>query len=274
MTYYHGSARGVLYTVLGVFIVFVSVAYAADEPDPQLDPVGTLTVIKTVINDNGGTADEDDFNLTVANSKGSFVEEVESGEAIGLSAGEYIVSEMNLPGYVAGLWGGDCDGNGNVTIGGNENKTCTITNNDVGTGVVTASLTASPNPTATGNQTRLTWNSANAASCSVIRGASSGFSTGGAVSGNDYSTDLTETTTFEIRCTGTAGSATASKTVSITGDDDDGDDDDDDDNGGGGGSGGGAGGGSLNETLIRQILEQLINVLQQLIALIIAQRTV
>lgn len=271
MTQYQGITRGVQYTVLGVFIMCVSFAYAADKPNPQLDPVGTLTVIKTVINDNGGTAHADDFNLTVANTKGSIIEEVESGVGIGLPVGEYVVSETNLPGYVAGLWGGDCDGNGNVTIGGNENKTCTITNDDAGTGVVTASLTASPNPIATGNQTRLTWSSANAASCSVIRGASSGFSTGGAVSGNDYSTNLTEATTFEIRCTGTAGSATASRTVSIT-------DNDGGGSGGGntgsGGSSGGAGGGSLNETLIRQILEQLISVLQQLIALIIAQRAV
>ncbi len=49
----------------------------------------------------------------------------------------------------------------------------------------------------------------------------------------------------------------------------DGDDDDDDDDGGGAGGGAGS---SARNLLIQKILEQLIAVLQQLIALIIAQR--
>jgi hypothetical protein len=85
----------------------------------------TITVIKTVINDNGGTAVISDFDLFVAGTQ------VVSGVANSFEPGAYHVSETNLPGYVAGSWGGDCSINGNITLGAGEHLVCTITNNDI-----------------------------------------------------------------------------------------------------------------------------------------------
>ncbi len=147
----------------------------------------------------------------------------------------------------------------------------------------TATLNASPSTVDAGDYTTLVWSSTDATSCSVTQGSGSGFTiSGGATSGSDVSSNLWNTTTFAIQCTGAGGSANASKTVNVNsgdddddddddddGDDDD-DDDDDDDNGGGGGGGGV--GGSFKEELIKTILTKLISVLQQLIALVIAQQ--
>lgn len=138
----------------------------------------------------------------------------------------------------------------------------------------TATLSASPSTVDSGDYTTLTWSSTDATSCSVTQGSGSGFTiSNDATSGSDVSSNLWNTTTFAIQCTGDGGSAAASKTVTVTsGDDDDdppsdGDDDDDDDDDDSGG-----GGGSSKEELIKTILMKLISVLQQLIALVIAQQ--
>ncbi|MCR4275053.1 MAG: hypothetical protein NUW02_03380 [Candidatus Campbellbacteria bacterium] len=94
----------------------------ASYPLPLCGP--KLTVTKTVINDNGGTAVVSDFPLFVNTTP------VTSGVNNYFHAGTYTVSETNLPGYTAGTWGGDCAANGSVTLSGEQNKTCTITNND------------------------------------------------------------------------------------------------------------------------------------------------
>lgn len=83
-----------------------------------------LTVIKTVINDDGGTASVSDFQLYIGSTP------VDSGERRLVSTGTYHVSETSVPGYVAGVWGGDCDTNGDVTLSSNDDKVCTITNDD------------------------------------------------------------------------------------------------------------------------------------------------
>src|SRR3989344_1881358 len=85
---------------------------------------GTLTVNKVVINDNGGNAQVSDFSL--------FVDEIQvtSGTPNTLNADSYVVSETNLAGYV-GVISGYCYANGNVTLGVGDNKTCTITNDDI-----------------------------------------------------------------------------------------------------------------------------------------------
>lgn len=84
-----------------------------------------LTLVKTVINDNGGTLHVSDFPLFV-NTTG-----VISGVANGLNAGSYTASETNQTGYAAGTWGGACAANGTVTLAVGDDKTCTITNDDV-----------------------------------------------------------------------------------------------------------------------------------------------
>ena len=85
----------------------------------------TITVIKTVENDNGGTAAPDDFNLTVDGGA------VLSGATNSVNAGGHIVAETNLPGYTAGPWGGDCAADGSITLALAQDAVCTITNDDI-----------------------------------------------------------------------------------------------------------------------------------------------
>ncbi len=89
----------------------------------------TLTVIKQVTNDNGGTAVPSDFTMTVGGtnvSSSSF-----SGSSVGttvtLDPGAYSVNELFHTGYAMTASSTDCAG----TIASGQAKTCTITNNDV-----------------------------------------------------------------------------------------------------------------------------------------------
>ena len=87
-----------------------------------------LTVIKLVVNDNGGTANADDFtmNVTATNpSSASFAGDV-GGTTITLDAGTYSVGETGPAGYAASP-SSDCSG----TIAPGDHKTCTITNDDI-----------------------------------------------------------------------------------------------------------------------------------------------
>lgn len=89
-----------------------------------IDPGATLTVVKTVINDDGGAKLVSDFPLFIGTTS------ITSGSAVSLLTGTYKVSETNLPGYTAGVWGGDCDASGNITLVNGDIKFCTITNDD------------------------------------------------------------------------------------------------------------------------------------------------
>src|SRR5207247_4347444 len=87
------------------------------EPNP--------TVVKTVINNDGGTKTPSDFSLFVNGSP------VTTGVAVTLSANVlYTATETPDPGYTASAWGGDCAANGTITLAPGVNKTCTITNDD------------------------------------------------------------------------------------------------------------------------------------------------
>jgi len=91
----------------------------------QAPQEATLTVTKTVVNDNGGTKTVFDFPLFVNGIP------VVSGASNTLTPGMYIVSETNDPGYAASVWGGDCAPDGTITLAAGDNKTCTITNDDI-----------------------------------------------------------------------------------------------------------------------------------------------
>ena len=84
-----------------------------------------LTLVKTVVNDNGGTQTVADFPLFVDSTS------VTSGVANGFNAGSFVASETTQAGYAASSWGGDCAADGSVTLNIGDNKTCTITNNDI-----------------------------------------------------------------------------------------------------------------------------------------------
>ena len=86
---------------------------------------GTLTLVKTVTNDDGGTAVASDFQAYIDTTP------VDWDTAYTYDADTPLVaSEDAEPGYQAGVWGGDCAPDGTVTIEAGVDKTCYITNND------------------------------------------------------------------------------------------------------------------------------------------------
>lgn len=89
------------------------------------DIAPTLTLVKTVVNDNGGTLEVADFPLFVDATA------VNSGDTNDFNAGSHTASETNQLGYLAGNWGGDCATDGSITIALGNDYTCTITNDDI-----------------------------------------------------------------------------------------------------------------------------------------------
>ncbi len=84
-----------------------------------------LTLVKTVVNDNGGTKEIADFPLFI-NGNG-----VTSGVKNDLLANVlYTATETSNSGYTASVWGGDCTTTGTITLQPGDDKTCTITNDD------------------------------------------------------------------------------------------------------------------------------------------------
>ena len=103
------------------------------------DVAPTLTLVKTVINDNGGTKEVADFPLFVNGSP------VASGVATTTTANLLLTStETGATGYAASVWGGNCASDGTITLLPGDNKTCTITNDDVSP-ILTIVKDADPN---------------------------------------------------------------------------------------------------------------------------------
>lgn len=97
-----------------------------------------LTLIKHVVNDNGGTLKVSDFPLFVD------LTQVTSGVINGFNAGTYTTSETQQTGYSASSWSGDCASDGSITLAVGDNKTCEITNDDISP-VLTIVKDADPN---------------------------------------------------------------------------------------------------------------------------------
>jgi Prealbumin-like fold domain len=92
------------------------------------DQAATLTVIKHVINDNGGSASASAFTMSVTGgspSPGSFSGAESPGTAVTLNAGSYSVGETGPSGYDSSF-SADCSG----SIANGATKTCTVTNDD------------------------------------------------------------------------------------------------------------------------------------------------
>lgn len=89
------------------------------------DIAPTLTLIKEVINDDGGMATASAFQAYINGNP------VPWGQAQTLNAGNHTASESGLVGYSAGDWGQDCSPDGSVSLLPGDNKTCTITNDDL-----------------------------------------------------------------------------------------------------------------------------------------------
>ena len=87
----------------------------------------TITVVKNVVNDSGGTAVFSDFPLFINGNP------VTSGQSTEFTAGTYTVTETNSLNYTT-TFSGDCNANGQINHGGadTQNSFCIITNNDIG----------------------------------------------------------------------------------------------------------------------------------------------
>lgn len=89
-------------------------------------PAASLTITKTVINDDGGTMAISDFPLFI---DGASV--LSSVATTTLSPGTHTVSETSDAGYAASVWGGDCALDGEITLADGDDAECTITNDDI-----------------------------------------------------------------------------------------------------------------------------------------------
>jgi len=96
----------------------------------------TLTVIKEVVNGNGGTKVASDFSIAVSGTNVSLptFPGSETGTAVNIAPGAYTVSETIDAGYT-GSFGADCSG---IIVAGDD-KTCIITNDDIGAAPVCCS---------------------------------------------------------------------------------------------------------------------------------------
>jgi hypothetical protein len=97
----------------------------------------TISVVKTVINNNGGTKTVVDFPLFVNGTL------VTSGAANTFPAGTYTVTETGDANY-ASTFSGDCNLSGQLNLIAGDNKTCTITNDDI---AVVPAPAPTPTPT-------------------------------------------------------------------------------------------------------------------------------
>ena len=95
------------------------------------DVPATITVVKNVLNDHGGTKGPGDFTITIGGVT-TTAGNTFAGSAAGVtktltSVGAYGVSEAAVAGYALQSASADCVG----VIALGQSKTCTLTNNDV-----------------------------------------------------------------------------------------------------------------------------------------------
>lgn len=116
-----------------LFRVYVSDATPPPPPAASASgPVdGSINVVKTVVNDSGGTSVVADFPLFVNGAR------VVSGATnrFPAPASVYTVTETPVSNYVKSF-SGDCDLSGQLNLGPGENKFCIVTNDDIGAPVV------------------------------------------------------------------------------------------------------------------------------------------
>ena len=86
----------------------------------------TLTLVKSVTNDNGGTK-------VIATSRRTPTAAWSPAARPTWSApGLHMPTESTPVGYAPSSWGGPCAAGGAVTLAPGDTKTCTITNDDIG----------------------------------------------------------------------------------------------------------------------------------------------
>ncbi len=102
-------------------------------------PYSTLTLVKNLINDNGGNATLDQFVLTATAGDAAAIIDgpdpdsaLDSGIGAAVPAGDYTLAETTLAGYAASSWvctGGSVTGSV-VTVTDGADVVCVVTNDD------------------------------------------------------------------------------------------------------------------------------------------------
>jgi uncharacterized repeat protein (TIGR01451 family) len=98
------------------------------------DIAPTLKLVKNVVNDNGGNAVANDWDLTATGTELGFTDKGDSTTVHTVKAGvEYTLTESNVAGYTAtnlSCTGGSLSEN-KLTLGLDEDVVCTVTNDDI-----------------------------------------------------------------------------------------------------------------------------------------------
>jgi hypothetical protein len=182
---------------------------------------GSLTVIKHVINDNGGTAVAGDFSISLGDSGNTTFNGTESpGQTFSFDEGyAFAVAELSgPPGYTASL-SGDCSG----TIVADATKVCTVTNNDNAAHLIVIKHVINDNGgTKVASDFTMTINGVSASGGNSFPGAESPGTNKTLTSVGSY--NVTEssvsgyTSSFSTDCTGTIALG-ETKTCTVTNDD-------------------------------------------------------
>jgi CSLREA domain-containing protein len=96
------------------------------------DVAPRLTVVTQVVNDQGGTAGPGSFLVHVTRAGADVAGSPQAGSSgtpYTLIAGAHVVSADAVPGYSTAI-SGACAGDGSITLGVGESRTCTVTAND------------------------------------------------------------------------------------------------------------------------------------------------
>ena len=172
--------------------------------DRDIEPA-SITIIKTVINDDEGSLEVDDFPLFVDNAL------VTSGVSLDVLPVLHQLSEDQQLGYTASVWSGDCNPDGSIIPQSGGDYVCYITNDDIDADPEspTCDMNAVPATINEGGSSELSWNSTNADSASINRGIGSV-----PVSGS-INVSPSVTTTYIGTFIGLGGVVTCSDTVTV-----------------------------------------------------------
>ncbi len=94
-----------------------------------------MKVVKHVVTDDGGTATASDWSLHLKSgatrSPAARRTAARLGDTYTVAAGAFKVSETGGPSGYAATFSGDCDADGDISVTVGQDKTCTITNDDI-----------------------------------------------------------------------------------------------------------------------------------------------
>jgi cysteine-rich repeat protein len=120
----------------GVSNFFLDVIAMPGSPSACTPADPSLTLVKKVINNNGGSAIPANWTLTATGPTGFSGNGPRVSSEAGFESGSYDLSESGGPGgYSASEWvcdGGSQDDADTITLAQGESATCTITNDDIG----------------------------------------------------------------------------------------------------------------------------------------------